>query len=66
MLSRSRFLFLAQHAKRFGETVIAEMRGERCRWSFTFLWLAAKTLLGIDFIQADYLSGLGKRHLWPK
>ncbi|MCU7993763.1 arginine N-succinyltransferase [Shewanella glacialipiscicola] len=62
MLSRSRFLFLAQHAKRFGETVIAEMRGvsDADGHSPFYGWLQ-KHFLGIDFIQADYLSGLGKK-----
>ncbi|ASK70562.1 arginine N-succinyltransferase [Shewanella bicestrii] len=62
MLSRSRFLFLAQHAKRFGETVIAEMRGvsDSDGNSPFYCWLQ-KNFLGIDFIQADYLSGLGKK-----
>lgn len=62
MLSRSRFLFLAQHAKRFGETVIAEMRGvsDVNGQSPFYSWLQ-KHFLGIDFIQADYLSGLGKK-----
>lgn len=62
MLSRSRFLFLAQHAKRFGETVIAEMRGvsDADGHSPFYDWLQ-KNFLGIDFVQADYLSGLGKK-----
>lgn len=62
MLSRSRFLFLAQHAKRFGETVIAEMRGvsDADGHSPFYGWLQ-KNFLGIDFVQADYLSGLGKK-----
>lgn len=62
MLSRSRFLFLAQHANRFGETVIAEMRGvsdENGNSPF-YGWLQ-QNFLGIDFIQADYLSGLGQK-----
>lgn len=62
MLSRSRFLFLAQHPERFGETVIAEMRGvsdEQGQSPF-YDWLQ-QHFLGIDFVQADYLSGLGKK-----
>ncbi|GGB47190.1 arginine N-succinyltransferase [Shewanella inventionis] len=62
MLSRSRFLLLAQHPKRFGETVIAEMRGvsdEKGDSPF-YEWLQ-NHFLGIDFVEADYLSGLGKK-----
>lgn len=62
MLSRSRFLFLAQHAERFGEIVIAEMRGvsdENGNSPF-YAWLQ-KHFLGIDFVEADYLSGLGQK-----
>lgn len=62
MLSRSRFLFLAQHAERFGETVIAEMRGvSNAQGQSPFYGWLQKHFLGIDFIQADYLSGLGKK-----
>ncbi|WP_076538991.1 arginine N-succinyltransferase [Shewanella sp. UCD-KL21] len=62
MLSRSRFLFLAQHEQRFGSTVIAEMRGvsdEKGDSPF-YEWLQDH-FLGIDFVEADYLSGLGKK-----
>ncbi|WP_394130390.1 arginine N-succinyltransferase [Shewanella maritima] len=62
MLSRSRFLFLAQHKARFGHTVIAEMRGvsDDKGDSPFYEWLQ-KHFLGIDFVEADYLSGLGKK-----
>ncbi|SQH75136.1 arginine succinyltransferase [Shewanella benthica] len=62
LLSRSRFLFLAQHAERFGDTVIAEMRGESddAGNSPFYDWLQ-KHFLGIDFVEADYLSGLGQK-----
>ncbi|MGB0893708.1 MAG: arginine N-succinyltransferase [Parashewanella sp.] len=62
MLSRSRFLFLAQHAERFGNKVIAEMRGvsdEKGDSPF-YDWLQ-KFFIGIDFVKADYLSGLGQK-----
>ncbi|WP_025820831.1 arginine N-succinyltransferase [Shewanella marina] len=62
MLSRSRFLFLAQHAARFGKTVIAEMRGmsDEDGHSPFYDWLK-EHFVGIDFIEADYLSGLGQK-----
>ncbi|MGI2259178.1 arginine N-succinyltransferase [Shewanella sp. GXUN23E] len=61
-LSRSRFLFLAEHPQRFGETVIAEMRGvcDDEGHSPFYGWLQAH-FLGIDFVYADYLSGLGQK-----
>ncbi|BDM63248.1 arginine N-succinyltransferase [Shewanella sp. NFH-SH190041] len=61
-LSRSRFLFLAQHPERFGRTVIAEMRGvcdEQGNSPF-YQWLQ-EHFIGIDFVRADYLSGLGRK-----
>ncbi|QDF66084.1 arginine N-succinyltransferase [Shewanella sp. SNU WT4] len=61
-LSRSRFLFLAQFPKRFGERVIAEMRGvsnEQGESPF-YGWLQ-KHFIGIDFVYADYLSGIGQK-----
>ncbi|MGS0681584.1 arginine N-succinyltransferase [Shewanella sp. 125m-7] len=62
MLSRSRFLFLAQHAERFGETVIAEMRGESdAEGNSPFYGWLQEHFLGIDFVQADYLSGLSQK-----
>ncbi|MCG9728620.1 arginine N-succinyltransferase [Shewanella sp. Isolate13] len=62
MLSRSRFLFLAQHAERFGETVIAEMRGESdAEGNSPFYGWLQEHFIGIDFVQADYLSGLSQK-----
>ena len=62
MLSRSRFLFLAQHPQRFGDKVIAEMRGvsDEAGNSPFYGWLQ-QNFLGIDFVEADYLSGLGQK-----
>ncbi|MBV7316276.1 arginine N-succinyltransferase [Shewanella sp. NIFS-20-20] len=61
-LSRCRFLFLAQHSQRFGERVIAEMRGvsDEHGQSPFYGWLQ-KNFLGIDFVYADYLSGVGQK-----
>jgi len=62
LLSRCRFLFLAQHPSRFSDTVIAEMRGvsDGAGNSPFYGWLQ-QHFLGIDFIEADYLSGLGQK-----
>ncbi|XQF91703.1 arginine N-succinyltransferase (plasmid) [Pseudoalteromonas espejiana] len=70
-LSRSRFLFMAQHSECFADTVIAEMRGvKRRRWSFTILAVVARALFSIEFPQADHLVGLGDKvfdsELMPK
>lgn len=71
LLSRSRFLFMAEHPKRFSTTVIAEMRGisdENGRSPF-WAWLE-EHFFSIDFPTADYLTGIGKKvfiaELMPK
>lgn len=71
VLSRSRFLLLAQYPERFGQTVIAEMRGKNNTEGESpfYDWLQ-QHFLGIEFVEADYLSGLGKKlfmaELMPK
>ena len=62
LLSRSRFMLLAEHPNRFGDTIIAEMRGvsdEQGQSPF-YDWLQ-EHFLGIDFVRADYLSGVGRK-----
>ena len=70
-LSKTRFLFMAEHPERFSTTVIAEMRGindENGRSPF-WEWLE-KHFFSIDFPTADYLTGIGKKvfiaELMPK
>lgn len=70
-LSRCRFLFMAEHAERFSDCVIAEMRGvsdEEGRSPF-YEWLE-KHFLTIEFTKADYLTGIGNKNfiadLMPK
>jgi arginine N-succinyltransferase len=70
-LSRMRFLFLAEHAERFSQTVIAEMRGvsdDSGRSPF-WDWLE-EHFFSMDFPTADYLTGIGKKvfiaELMPK
>ncbi len=61
-LSRCRFLFMAEHAERFSDCVIAEMRGvsdEAGRSPF-YDWIE-KHFLSIEFTQADYLTGIGNK-----
>lgn len=70
-LSRSRFLFMAQHSERFADTVIAEMRGvsEEDGHSPFWQWLQ-QHFFNIEFPEADHLVGLGDKvfinELMPK
>lgn len=71
VLSKFRFLFLAQNRERFANTVIAEMRGvsndegESPFWH----WLE-EHFFSMDFPTADYLTGIGQKvfiaELMPK
>lgn len=62
LLSRSRFLFMAGHRARFGDRVIAEMRGVSDTTGFSpfYEWLQHH-FLQLDFKRADYLSGMGQK-----
>ncbi|NQZ12597.1 MAG: arginine N-succinyltransferase [Algicola sp.] len=71
LLSKSRFLFLAEHKQRFAETVLAEMRGvsDEDGKSPFWLWLE-EHFFSMDFLTADYLTGIGQKvfiaELMPK
>ncbi|QTH65323.1 arginine N-succinyltransferase [Psychrosphaera ytuae] len=71
VLSKFRFLFLAQHQERFSSTVIAEMRGvsDENGDSPFWQWLE-KHFFSMDFPTADYLTGIGQKvfiaELMPK
>ena len=71
LLSKFRFMFMAQHRHRFADTVIAEMRGvsdEKGKSPF-WEWLEAH-FFSVDFPTADYLTGIGNKvfiaELMPK
>lgn len=71
MLSKCRFLFMAEHKQRFAETVLAEMRGvsdENGKSPF-WQWLE-EHFFSMDFPTADYLTGIGQKvfiaELMPK
>jgi len=71
LLSKFRFLFMAQHPHRFADRVIAEMRGisdENGRSPF-WEWLETH-FFSVDFPTADYLTGIGSKvfiaELMPK
>ncbi|MEM0912552.1 MAG: arginine N-succinyltransferase [Pseudomonadota bacterium] len=71
LLSKFRFLFMAEHQTRFSDVVIAEMRGvsdEKGKSPF-WEWLE-KHFFSMDFPTADYLTGIGNKvfiaELMPK
>lgn len=58
LLSLARFMFLAVHRRRFGEVVIAEMRGWMNEDGLSPFWDAVgQKFFGLEFDQADRLSG---------
>lgn len=71
LLSKSRFLFLAEHKQRFADTVLAEMRGvsDENGQSPFWQWLE-EHFFSMDFPTADYLTGIGQKvfiaELMPK
>lgn len=71
LLSKCRFLFIAQHKARFADTVLAEMRGvsDENGTSPFWQWLE-EHFFSVDFPTADYLTGIGQKvfiaELMPK
>ncbi|AJR07284.1 arginine N-succinyltransferase [Photobacterium gaetbulicola] len=62
LLSKCRFLMMAQHPERFDKTVIAEMRGVSDEDGNSPFWEWLKEhFFSIDFTLADYLTGIGKK-----
>src|SRR5699024_6008328 len=58
LLSRSRFLFMAEFRERFPEKVIAEMRGVSDGSGYSPFWEnLGSHFLTMEFTQADYLAG---------
>lgn len=71
VLSKFRFLFLAQNKQRFSDTVIAEMRGVSNDAGESPFWEWLEThFFSMDFPTADYLTGIGQKvfiaELMPK
>lgn len=59
LLSRSRFLFIAQFPERFADAIIAEMRGVSDKQGYSPFWRSlGGHFFAMDFTQADYLSAL--------
>ena len=71
LLSKSRFLFLAQHRARFSKKLIAELRGLSDEKGQSPFWDSlGRRFFSMEFSQADYLTGIGKKsfvaELMPK
>ena len=63
-LSRSRFLFMADHLPAFADVVLAEMRGVSDGAGYSPFWEAlGRHFFDIDFPKADYLSILNKKFI---
>ena len=67
LLSRVRFLFMAQHPERFSDTIIAEMRGvsDEDGHSPFFHWLKTH-YMGVEFPVIDHLVGTGETEFIPQ
>ncbi|WP_174977824.1 arginine N-succinyltransferase [Pandoraea bronchicola] len=71
LLSKARFLFMAQFPERFGPQVCAELRGYFDDEGRSPFWQSlGQHFFKIDFDQADYLTSIGKKsfvaELMPK
>jgi arginine N-succinyltransferase len=71
VLSKSRFLFLAHCRERFSEKIIAELRGVSDAEGKSPFWESlGRHFFSMEFSQADYLTGIGKKsfvaELMPK
>ncbi|MGL6047236.1 MAG: arginine N-succinyltransferase [Vogesella sp.] len=71
LLSKSRFLFLAQFHQLFGKVVVAEMRGVSDEQGKSPFWEAlGRHFFSMEFAEADYLTGVGQKsfvaELMPK
>jgi len=71
LLSKSRFLFMAEHPQRFSERVIAEMRGFSDDQGRSPFWEGlGRRFFAMDYSEADYLTGSGNKafiaELMPK
>ena len=71
LLSKSRFLFIAQHRARFAKKIIAEMRGISDAQGQSPFWESlGRRFFSMEFSEADYLTGIGKKsfvaELMPK
>ena len=62
LMSKCRFLLMAEHPERFSETIFAEMRGVSDDEGNSPFWQwLQEHFFSIDFTLADYLTGIGKK-----
>ncbi len=62
LLSKCRYLFMAEFPDRFAPRVIAEMRGVSDETGHSPFWESlGRHFFKMDFSQADYLTGLGNK-----
>jgi len=62
LLSKSRFLFMAEFPERFNPRVIAEMRGVSDESGRSPFWESlGRHFFKMDFSEADYLTGIGQK-----
>ncbi len=62
LMSKCRFLMMAEHPERFAKTVFAEMRGVSDKEGNSPFWKwLQEHFFSIDFTMADYLTGIGKK-----
>jgi arginine N-succinyltransferase len=71
LLSKSRLMFMAQFRERFSPKVIAELRGVSDENGRSPFWESlGRHFFSMDFAEADYLTGIGKKsfvaELMPK
>lgn len=71
LLSKCRFLFMAQFPHLFGKITVAEMRGYSDEQGRSPFWESlGRHFFSIDFARADYLTGIGQKafvaELMPK
>lgn len=71
LLSKFRFLFMAEHTHRFSDRIIAEMRGVSSDDGESPFWQWLQDhFFSMDFPKADYLTGIGQKvfiaELMPK
>ncbi|MDD1509895.1 MULTISPECIES: arginine N-succinyltransferase [unclassified Pseudomonas] len=62
LLSKARLLFIAEFRERFGEKIIAEMRGVSDEQGRSPFWeCLGRHFFRMEFSQADYLTGVGNK-----